>query len=322
MSSGSDSKVWVGDLDGFIDLDAMYRADELGMAEDARERSFRTSGDIPVLCGKIIRWETLANKRLGYNEWRWAVHLAESTISTAATGVNLERELIQAMINLGRGYAVRRYAKWENLPTYEVVTAALPFGFKSILCQYLSTQGLLAAFNSNKRIGRILQTVSDSKHELAYRRVGYIRTFIHSMAEEMLGTDGPRSLDKEATRKMLSLARLRYSVEELRFNSFSDIASLFRSYRIAREAVASDNGGSNSIAGKFIRNWPLRHLHPLTELFPYTLRHALNRMINNVESGAGLDRIIAVNELALANTAILLMRKSANPDFFKSPAKK
>lgn len=322
MSSGTeDLKVWVRDLDGYINLDAIYRADKLGMAEEAREEAFRKIGDIPILSGKIIRWENLAERKLDFNEWRWAVHLAESTIPVSATGQEIEHELVRALIGLGRGYAVRRYARWERLPTYEAVTASLPLGFKCIFFHYLSDQGLFAAFKSHERLRSVPQIFSDSKEEIAYRRVGRIQTFIHSMAYDVLGAEGPRSLNKEATRKILSLARLRYSVEELRFNSFSDIATLHGLYGKAREAVANEDGCSNRISGKFIRNWPLRHLHPLTDLFPYALRHALDRGVSHTASGAGLDRTSAVNELALAHTAILLMRKSANPRFFKSPVK-
>lgn len=316
MSYGGNLIVWVRDLDRSINLDAMWRADRRYEAEEAREeareRDFKKNGDISVLSGEVVSWESFVEKRLDFNEWRWAVHLAESAISPTATRQQLEGELVRGLVDLGRGYAVRRYARWERLPRYDAVTASLPYGFKAILVQYLSGQGLLSGSDSHERIRSLWQIVFDAKDKIAYRRVGYIQSFIHGMAYDVLGSNGLQSLDKEATRKLLSLARLRYSVDELRFNGFSDISNLLRSYSEARDAIAVVDG-YNRTSGKFIRSWSLRHLRPLTDFFPYALRNALDRGVRHSASGAALTRIVAINELALAHVEILLMRKAAYP---------
>ena len=53
----------------------------------------------------------------------------------------------------------------------------------------------------------------------------------------------------------------------------------------------------------------MRHLRPLTDFFPFAIRYGLERGIRHVELNKALTKEIAVNELALAQCEIFLMRE-------------
>ncbi|MDO9179521.1 MAG: hypothetical protein Q7U16_14565 [Agitococcus sp.] len=301
---GSTEAIWVGDLDGYISINAIDNCNRLEEEKEWRAREFDSIGDISLLSGKSIRLNSMLSKKLEPSEWRWAVHQAEISLSVHASGKVLEKELIRALIDLGRAYAVARYARWEKIPHPSALTASLPLGFRALLSQYLSGEGLLAALGSRERIWITLKAASKAESKVAYQRVGQVQALIHGLAYDALGQHGPVSLRRNSTRTILSLARLHYSVEELRLDDFTDVARLFTMYALAREA---DEEGSH--IGRYISNWRLRHLRPLTDLFPYSIRDALDRGVCHVASGVEIQREIAVNELALAHSGVLLMRK-------------
>lgn len=309
MSNCHDSlRVWVGDLDGYINIDAIDRWNRLEAEEKEREREFDSIGDISLLSGKSIQSHLMRSKKLAPSEWRWAVHQAEISLSVLASGPVLEQELVRALIDLGRAYAVARYAKWEKISHPSALTASLSFGFKALLSQYLNGQGLLTAPEFRERIGIALKAATQAEDKVAYQRASIVQALIHSLAYDAFGQYGPASLRCNATRTMLSLARLHYSVEELRLDDFADVSKLSSMYAQAREAATADEEG-HLILGRFIPNWRLRHIRPLTDLFPYSIRGALDRGASHVASGAEIQRATAVNELALAHAEILLMRK-------------
>ncbi len=72
----------------------------------------------------------------------------------------------------------------------------------------------------------------------------------------------------------------------------------------------------------------MRHLRPLTDFFPFAIRYGLERGIRHVELNKALTKEIAVNELALAQCEIFLMRekrKKPSGDMLKTkpqPTKK
>lgn len=306
MSYYDSFQVWVRDLDKWINIDAINRYHEEEMREKERNAEFDKIGDIFLIGEKSIRSTLIRSSKLEPSEWRWAIHQAEMSLSVSASGPALEQELVRALIELGRAYAIARYAKWEKIPYSSALTVSVPLGFKALLNQYLIGQGLLKAPNSRERVLYALADKQGDDKSIAYNKVGIIQEMIHNLAYDVFGVHGPASLRRNATRTMLSLARLHYSVEELRLNNFSDVAKLLSNYANARKYTML-NEKEYITPGRHIRNWRLRHLRPLTDLFVYSIRGTLNRGINHNIYGVEIQREAAVNELALAHAEILLM---------------
>ncbi len=309
MSNHEESdRIWIGDLDGYISIDGINESNRREAEEKARDREFDTIGDISLLGGKVVYSDSLQYTTRGPSEWRWAVHQAEITLGAHATGLELERELVRALIDLGRAYAIRRYARWEKILHSSALTASLPYGFNALLFQYLDGQGLLSVTDCRERVWSVLKAASNTDDVVAYQRTSSIQKLIHNLAAEAYGSSGPTSLSRGATKTMLSLARLRYSVDELRFQSFNDVAKLMAMYALQREAAKADVRGYR-VSGQNIPDWRLRHLRPLTDLFPYSIRDSLERGIRHITSGRAIERLAAVNELAMAHSSLLLTRR-------------
>lgn len=306
MSNCGSEPIWVGDLDRYISIDAIDRWNEIEEKEKWREMAFDEIGGISLLGGKSVILSSFQSRKLEPSEWRWSVHQAELSLSNQISGQALEKEMVRALIDLGRAYAIARYARWEKIPHPSALTASLPLGFRALLSQYLSGQGLITVADSHERIWRTLKSASLAHSSVAYQRAGQIQALIHGLAYDALGNHGPASLRRDSTRTILSLARLHYSVDELRLNDFADVARLRTMYALAREAEEAHH-----FNGRHIKNWQLRHLRPLTDLFPFSIREALDRGVCHVASGAEIQREVAINELALAHCGILLMRRQA-----------
>lgn len=294
MSNSIGEYVWIGDLDSYVDIFALDDSEKLKKRKKWRKTELNRLGDASLLYGKDNKVD-----------WRWALHQAELSLSPGASGQVLEKELVRALIDIGRTYSIVRYAKWEKITYPSALTASLPLGFRALLTQYLIGQGLLAAPESREHVCNALKSASQLDGRVAYRRAGQIQTLIHGLAYDSLGEHGPLHLKCDSTRTILSLARLHYSVSELRLDYFTDLSDLMSRYVLERN---SDEIG-NHFQGRYIPNWRLRHLRPLIEMYPISIREALERGVRHVESGAEIKRTEAVNELALAHLEILLMRK-------------
>lgn len=304
MSYDSDDRIWVGDLDGFISISALNRSWDEDEVESplTRQDDLCNIGDVLLLDGTSIRLSSSSYCGLGVNEWNWAVHESEKEISVELFGNKLEQDLLAALIKSGRKYAINRYAKWEKIPKESAVIASFPMGFKALLMQYLSGQGLLEVADSRNRIRSALDTASSKKNIIAYQRVSGIQRLIHELADVTPGKCALRGLNKNATREILSLSRLYYSVEELRFRGFSDVSRMLSTYALARETV-----DSTYVQGKYIRNWQKRYLHPLINLYPYSIRKALFRIACCENSDVVFQRQMAVNELAVIKLELMSM---------------
>jgi hypothetical protein len=146
----------------------------------------------------------------------------------------------------------------------------------------------------------------------AYHRTAIIRSAIHKSAIDAHGLMGHLLLDSERMRNILSLTRLYYCVCEIRVQSVSELNHLEFRYEDDRAAVKHGGAGAPSGMVRQIRNWELRHLHPLTYLYPYSIRNAIHRAREPISTDDETNRIAAINELAMARCQIMLMRIKAN----------
>ena len=212
--------IWVGDLDDYVDIGAIN--DEWAREEEARERraDFDAIGEIALFDGKAVSTNLLEKRGVEPGEWHWALHQAGSSLSTYSSNQELEALLVRALLSLGRRYAITRYARWEGLPIPSAQTASLPLGLKALLYQYLSGQGIQKPQQYNKQIEDVLQAAASLRDGTAYRRAGMVQSLLHEIAlrDGVHGT--AQSLDREATRLVLSLSRLHFSVAEIQLNSF------------------------------------------------------------------------------------------------------
>ena len=252
---------------------------------------------------------TLNARGINPSEWRWALHEAECVL-LGRNPEEIEKVFVRRLLSLGRQYAVGRYAKWERLPYESALTSTLPFGFRALLDLFLRAAGLSVCSGRGNILPPALKSASYTPGLTAYDRTAIIQTAVHEIAREALGPSGHQKLNRESMRVLLSIARLHFSVAEVgAVSCFNDLMHLDRLYETARRKVAIGLDHVPPVSGRRIKNWEIRHLHPLTHLYPYSIRHAISRALqSSAEPSIGLDRAILVNELALMHGSQRLMR--------------
>lgn len=142
MSESNDNRVWVGDLDDYM----YYQFDSDDEHEDQKELleidEIGEIGELQLLAGKTISERQLYQKSISPSEWRHALHQAEMTIGFGSlrahqnAGEDTDSSVIRflkGMLDLGRPYAVARYARWEHLDYPSALTATLPHGIRALV---------------------------------------------------------------------------------------------------------------------------------------------------------------------------------------------
>lgn len=312
MSNGGEL-VWVSDIDGYIDIDAINLEHELERKELQLQAELEEIGTIRLLAGKMLSAGSLNARGISPAEWRWALHEAERALhqdqGLDGTGARFVRQLV----SLGQQYAVGRYAKWEQLSYEAALTSTLPLGFRALLDVFLRTAGLSACSRKGSVLPEALKAASSAPEMTAYERTGLIQSAIHEIAREAFGPSGHQQLDRESMRTLLSLTRLHFSAAELKaIDGFDDLRDLDQLYAAARRDLEGESLRAPPAGGRRIRNWRLRHLYPLPHLYPYSVRYALARALQEHSGNqAAPERAVLVNELALAEASLRLMRRAS-----------
>ncbi len=323
--------IWVSDLDDYIDVDAINRANQSEAEQDQLDHELEEIGDLQLLAGKKTSARQLNLRGVSPSDWRHAVHKAQMTIGTETLGglgqagarwESLESRFVRSMLDLGRSYAVARYARWEHLDYPSAVTATLPLGIRALINQFLSFEGISRSPEVDDQITSAFSE-AEGAGMTAYRRTGLVQAALHRIADWTPGHSGGAALDRDRTRTLLALARLHFAIVELRVSSLQELRDLLATYAAERASARSDQSRLTS-NGRTIRAWRLRHVRPLLDLYPYAVRHGLARAVASLPtntrteesaflSGAGgaFDRKAIVNELALAQCGILRMRKAS-----------
>lgn len=301
MSNDSNSSVWVSDLDGYISIDAICADYEREAEENALQRELDEIGDLPLLAGKATSARQLNHKEITPSDWRHAVHQAEMAIGSEEIA---ELRFIRSMLDLGRSYAVARYARREHLDYPSAITATLPYGIRALLNQFLAAEQISRSSCTDEQFRLALNT-NDVHEVTAYQRTGALQATLYSIADVPLERPLGPAFHRNRTRAILSLVRLYFSVIELRLSSLQELRSLMIAYATLRNSpeVTKDRLTSN---GKNIRGWRLRHMRSLLDLYPYSIRHGLMRAMKSSD----LTREAIVNELALAHCEIQRMRRA------------
>lgn len=308
MSNDSGLTIWVRDIDGYVDIDAINHEHRLEARANAVQAELDGLGEIKLLAGKSIYGHAL---NVPIEEWRWALSRAEQAIVALDTWATLERVFVSELIAMGRRYAISRYAKWERLTYPSAITATLPLGLKALISQFLVAEGIANTSWVRDTIQTALDATQGASFITAYARAAQLQSALHRIADATSDHAGARELDREGMRTILSLARLHFSVGEAKVGSLHELRVLIDAYEVERNLAANSQQGRSATSGHLIRAWPVRHLRPLVDLYPYAIRNMFSRALHHLQEVAELpDRAIVVNELALAHCGILRMRRA------------
>lgn len=303
MSNDSGLTFWVGDLDGYVTISEDREVDP---EIERLDHELHLIGEIKLLAGKSIPTDSFS---VSGSEWAWAVHKAEHVVGDRHEWASLERPFIAELLTLGRSYALSRYAKWERLAYSSAVTATLPLGLKALINQFLVTESLADA-SARQSVQAVLEAARQSRGETAYQKTSRLQSALHHIADAAPNHAGRSALNREGMRTILSLARLHCSVIEANVGSLRELQDVIDAYETEWSAVRATGGDGPVINGRRIQGWPLRHIRPLIDLYPYSVRHTISRALHHDREVAEVpDRSIVVNELALAHCGILRMRR-------------
>lgn len=310
MSNGGEL-VWVSDIDGYIDIDAINHSHELEQKELQLQAELEEIGTIRLLAGKMLSADALNARGISPAEWRWALHEAERALHEDQGLDGAGARFVRQLISLGQRYAVGRYAKWERLSYEAALISTLPLGFRALLDFFLRAAGLSECSGKGSILPEALKAASSTPGMTAYERTGLIQSAIHEIAREAFGPSGHQRLDRESMRTLLSLARLHFSAAELKaIGGLDDLRDLDQLYATARRDLEDESLRAPPVGGRRIKNWRSRHLYPLPHLFPYSVRYALARALQEPGGNqASPERSVLVNELALAQASLRLMRR-------------
>lgn len=295
-------------LDSWIYLDAINDENEREWKEEQRSIEFDNLGSIELLAGKRLSSSSLIGSELQPEDWDWAIHESKKAFD-GIREEEIEKQLLTSLLAIGRAYSIARYASWEKLSHPSCLVASLPLGLNALINQYLISQSLHTVEKRAILLRDHLYQANRQTDEIAYIKTRRIQQLIHGL-EAMQNANGKTVvLDREATRSILSLTRLHFSVSELRLGSFLGWTELSERYDAAQKLAASGALAHHGL-GRAIPNWPSRHLRPLVDFFPIAARNSLDRAKLHAATGQKVSRSVAVNELALAKCGILLMRRT------------
>lgn len=320
MYDDDDLTFWVGDLDSYVsivpeeDFEKKILEQEL---RDSKEEEMKCLGSIPLLSGKCILFSTLQQRGIDLDTWRWAIHDGEKALDAPGGNNGIEGLFLKKLLEIGRPYAFRRYARREKLHTQTALAATHPNGIRAILNQFIEGSKVIWTKDSKLRILNSFNKAEKDSKSIAYFRTKVIRDAIDletqaiNFANELfLHNNSLAKVDRKAMRILLSLLRLHFMSRESNYRTTLEIYLNHQKYREARRVeIASYPATAKSVKGS-IKNWKLRHLHPLDFYFPIVIRHALARCMEHVgEHGTPIERELAVNEIALVHCGIYLMRQ-------------
>ena len=323
MSESDGTSAWVSDLDSVVCCDYSDDYDDdcgdddqvnkAAAQRELLEIEFDEIGELQLLTGKAISPRQLYENSLSPSELRHALHQSEMTIGFRSSNL-LENVaeckdspligFVKGMLDLGRPYAIARYARWEQLDYPSALTATLPYGIRALVNQLLASECITRTREVDACIRTAFEPIKNGEMT-AYRRTGLLQAALHRIADDAPAHPGGTELNRNRMRAMLALTRLYFSIIELRLASIDELRSLLSIYE-AERAIAVRDDARVTTNGKVIRAWSLRHIQPLLNLYPYSIRNGLRRAL--MHGQADFDRTTLVNELALAHCGILKMR--------------
>lgn len=313
-NTGNFDSIYIRELDAFVSIhgDDDSHEEQLAAAWDSQFK------DIDLLDGSFIRPHLLQDALgLSPQDWQWALYRADKQLGGSSNRPEqLESQLVKALLAEGRAYAIRRYARKENLPIDSAMTASLPYGITALLYRFFTESGL--SLSRQHRLclkeafeqGQEFEQDLDAPAMLAYDRTTQVQDAIHRIAADIQGPLGPKHLDREKMRRILSLVRLHFSVSESKKKRFMALINLDQAYAKRRQQAGAPAVLLQRPNARFIRGWQQQHLWPITYYYPVSIRQSFERVTHFMaQARRTLVPTIAVNELALAYASLQAARE-------------
>ncbi|MDD2976106.1 hypothetical protein [Aquabacterium sp.] len=309
MSESDGTSVWVGDLDRCISIDSIDLSNQREALIEVLGAELGENGELQLLAGKAISARLLFEKGISPSEWRHALHQSEMTIGVSSLNLHKRTDspvtqFLKGLLDLGRPYAIARYARWERLDYPSALTSTVPHGLRALVNQLLASEGIARTRQVDTNIQKALKPCENGD-VIAYRQAGVLQSTLHQIAGNAPNHPGGAYLNRNRMRDILSFARLYFSTIELKVNTIEELRFLLENYALER-VIAQHDDARLTTNGRHIRSWRLRHVQPLINLYPYAIRHGLKRAL--AHEPPYFDRTALVNELALAHCGIFRMR--------------
>ena len=312
MSCDNDDGFWVNKCSEWISYASLNRGHREECRAVSLERDIAEIGNIALFAGKFISSERLMIHGINSDGWRWSLHEAEIALGDAAQRHEIERRFIKKLLDLGKNYAVARYAQWENLSFETALTSVYPYGIRALLYQYISSEKLLRDSHFRPIITRAIKDALEVEEMVAYDRTSIIQRTLHELANTTMWPGSHLGLDRDNIRTILSLCRLHFTSLECKIDSIAQLRQLSQRYEHARKMIFQGITPVKFLEGRSIPNWKLRHLHSLIYYYPYGIRNCLGRSTKELtDDTTAFTRDHAINEIALAHCEIKMMRQKS-----------
>ncbi len=295
--------IWIGDLDSYISIDEINYWNRKEEEEQTEHELYESTNDIYLLGGTTVKPPWLKDKKISISDWEFEIYRARCRLQEKKLWRNLEPLLVNAIISEGRNYAVRRYAKSENIPINTALTATIQNGIQALISKFYIQHQIAIGQDIWQNLTIKIQDFENLTHITAYDKTTLIRnTIFDSIYKEH---QHPTKLKLNELRILLSAIRLYYSYREIRVSKFSYLKKIENKYKIEKEKHTQENNDKYNLRTGNIKNWKIRHLRSLLYYYPYEFRNTIDR--GQLESEMTTSKQIseaAVNELALLYCAI------------------
>jgi hypothetical protein len=314
MSERDGTSAWVSDLDRCVSI-AFDEDDERVATHKLLASEPDETGEFRLLADRSISSRLLSQGGVTSPAWRHAIHQSQIFIGYQDSSLYSDSgkynttevtRFVKAMMELGRPYAILRYARMEHLDYSSALTATFLYGISAQINQFLASEEISRTREVAVSIGTVLKRYEDADIT-AYRRTGMLQATLYRIANDTPNHSGGAALNRDRMRAILSLARLYFSTAETKLSSLEELRAHLRNYEHEREISLHENVGPLTNR-RFIRSWRLRYIQPLFSFYPYSIRFGLLRALGH--GSADFDRTALVNELALAQCGLFRMREA------------
>lgn len=309
-----DTLVYVREIDDFVNLSQINRLNEVEERERKLEAEWNSIGEIHLFANNKLSSYALQDNNINPETWRWAQHLAKKSLSCRKGKTNLENKFVRELLVLGRSYALSRYASVENHSRTSTSIASLTHGIRALLHSYIESESTLSTKPTRTELEKTLNKVAQDQLLTGYEKTAIFREAIHNQSQLNGGAGSHLTLNKNSTRRILSLTRLFFLLEETQnINDFLDVSRLQDKYEYSRKMHTSGTPAFLHPNSKAVKNWSSRHRHSIIHYFPFALRGCIARGIKQTQKlNTPIESEQAINEMTLMRCSISRIPRSKN----------
>lgn len=304
MYRDDDERFYVGELDTWLSYESLHdgsRTSHYKIEAQNERKNIAVTGQ-RLFNGKVLRRRDFEWRGIEIGIWETYLSEAELALKAVSSAEDCSTAFLSHLIRVGLSYSTQRYSRMEGVPSLSAKVAILQYGFKALLYEYLDTEPSLRTGSAKSAVSDALQAALRATDEISYDRVSIVARAIS------LQNSGRRGLDREALRKILSLGRLHFLYREVQGLSAGNVLRLIHQYDTARCKLSQEW----ELRPDGIKNWRMRHLHPIWFYFPRSLRDSIHRLVSQcTATDNNLDIQECINELTLIYCERHVMRRHA-----------